>query len=259
MTKYLIFIVVVFMSLLVSFEGFSQNQDTTKVATIYAGSVGITNNGFSIIPTFSLNSPAITTFLSWKKKQFSIDPDVRLALTGKKGSILLWFRYYPIQREKWKLRVGMHPALNLQLREIVENGVTTQISQARRFIAFEANPSYRINKKLTVGLYYLQGNGLQKNGARTSHFVNINMNASKIKLVKNYQLNWMPAFYYLYLDAYEGIYFTSTVGFSNTKSPISIQSSINKTMYSNIPANKDFLWNVAVLYNFSHKLQRIDK
>lgn len=34
----------------------------------YTGNLGITNNGFSIIPTFSFNSPAVTTQMSWKKK-----------------------------------------------------------------------------------------------------------------------------------------------------------------------------------------------
>jgi hypothetical protein len=235
---------------------FSQNKDTIPVETNFSGSIGITNNGFSIIPTFSLNSPAVTTFLSWRQKNFSIDPDVRMALTGKKGSILLWLRYYPINHDKWRLRVGMHPALNLQISNIVINGITTEISQARRFIAFEANPAYRINNHLTVGFYYLQGNGLQKNSARTSHFVNLNLNISKVKLSKDYRLNWLPAFYYLYLDKYEGIYFTSTLGISKINLPISISSSINKTIKSNLPGNKDFLWNVAVNYNFTHTLIR---
>jgi hypothetical protein len=56
----------------------TQTPDSTNSVTNFSGSVGITNNGFSIIPTFSLNSPALITQLSWRKKRFSFDPDVRL-------------------------------------------------------------------------------------------------------------------------------------------------------------------------------------
>lgn len=34
--------------------GFGQQPDSTNNNTTFSGSVGITNNGFSIIPTFSL-------------------------------------------------------------------------------------------------------------------------------------------------------------------------------------------------------------
>ena len=46
-------------------------------AQTYTGNLGITNNGFSIIPTFSFNSPAVTTQMSWEKNNWSVEPDIR--------------------------------------------------------------------------------------------------------------------------------------------------------------------------------------
>jgi hypothetical protein len=247
----------IFVLLLVSLLpifGFSQTKDSTQKVTIFSGNLGITNNGFSIIPTFSLNSPASIILLSWRKNKFSIDPDMRLAPDARKGGMLLWFRYYPIERKKFSLRVGGHPAFNLQIREITENGVTSNITQMRRFLAWEFAPNYQITKKLSVGLYYLQGNGLQKYGPQHSHFINFNTRISNIKLSKDFRFAMIPAIYYLRLDQYEGVYYTAVGILSNTKWPINLQSAFNKTIKSNLPGNKDFIWNVSLNYRFRKEL-----
>ena len=151
----------------------SQTQkDSTRRVTKFSGSLGITNNGFSIIPTFSLNSPAAVVLLSWRRDRFSIDPDIRLTPDGKRGGILLWFRYHAVETERFRLRTGFHPAMNLQTRKITEEGISSEITQMRRFLAWELAPSFKIEKDWSIGLYYLQGNGLQKDGPRTTHFLN---------------------------------------------------------------------------------------
>jgi hypothetical protein len=233
--------------------GIAQTKDSTQKITIFSGTLGITNNGFSIIPTFSLNSPASIILLSWRKNKFSIDPDIRLAPDARKGGMLLWFRYYPIERKKFSLRVGGHPAFNLQIRKITENGVTSDITQLRRFLAWEFAPNYQITKKLGVGLYYLQGYGLQTDGPQRSHFVNFSTRISNIKLSENIRFALIPALYYLRLDKYEGIYYTGVGVLSNSKWPFSLQSAFNKTITSNLPGNKDFIWNVSLNYHFNKK------
>jgi hypothetical protein len=246
--KYSLIFVITF---LFSFSVFSQQIDSIQKVTTFSGSLGITNNGFSIVPSFSLNKPAIVALLSWKKNKFSIDPDVRLTFDAKKGGILLWFRYHAIEGDKFRLRVGAHPALNFQLREITDNsGAPLEITQMRRFLAWEFNPSYQITKNWGIGLYYLQGNGMQKDGPQTTHFVNLNTSISKIKLGTNIRLTLLPAIYYLYLDDFTGTYFTGTAILAHTKLPFTVQSSINKTFDSNLPGNKDYIWNVQINYNF---------
>ncbi len=47
-----------------AFSVFSQEKDSTKHALNFRGSVSVTNNGFSLVPTFSLGEPAVATFLN---------------------------------------------------------------------------------------------------------------------------------------------------------------------------------------------------
>ncbi len=234
--------------------GFSQQKDTLPQITKFSGALGITNNGFAIIPTFSLNSPAVSVLLSWKKNNFSIDPDIRLTPDGKKGGMLLWLRYYPIRGEKFSLRVGTHPAFSFIRKTITENNKTYEITEMLRFLAGEIAPNYQVNKHLGVGIYYLTGRGLQNHGPQETHFINLNTSISNINIGGENRLTLLPAVYYLYTDGYEGKYFTATAILANTKLPFTLQSSINKTLTSNLPGNPDFLWNISLNYNFSKNL-----
>lgn len=239
-----------FSFLLIYNTGFTQEKEKSTSELIYSGSLGITTNGFSIIPTFSLNSPAILANFSWRRKNFSIDPDIRLTPDIRKGGVLLWFRYYPINTKKFNLRVGAHPAINLQERVITENGITSKISQMRRFLAWELAPEYRLKENWTLGVYYLQGNGLQKDGPITTHFITFNTNLYNIPVASKIRLGFNPAVYYLNVDGFDGTYFTATVGLSHIQFPLSLESSINQTFRSNLPGNKDFMWCLTLRYNF---------
>jgi len=230
-------------------------NDSSRSPATFSGSLGFTNNGFSIIPTFSFNSPAALALLFWKKDKFSIDPDIRVTPDGKKGSILLWLRYYPVQGERFTLRAGVHPAVNWMPIDVEENGgVSTELIRMRRFLAWELSPAYTLNEHMSVGLYYLQGNGLQTNGPRTTHFVNLNTTVSDLKIARQMKFAVTPAFYYLSIDDEDGTYFTANALISHNKLPLTFQSTINKTINSNIDGNKDFMWNVAVFYDFKKRL-----
>lgn len=231
----------------------AQSSDSTRKTIVFSGSVGITNNGFSIVPTFSLNSPAAIILVSLRKNKFSFDPDIRLTFDARRGGMLFWFRYRLVEGKKFSLRIGTHPAFNLQTRKITENGVTTEITQMRRFIASEIAPNYQITPNWSVGIYYLQGNGLQKDGPRTTHFVTLNTNISNLKVGGNFRFMFAPSIYYLNLDEYKGNYFTAVAELSHLKLPFRLQSAINKTFTSDLPGNKDFMWNVTLNYHFSKK------
>lgn len=225
---------------------------------VYSGSIGVTTNGFSIIPSFSLNSPAIVSVLTWRKNKFSISPDIRLTPGLSKGGMLLWFRYFPVQRKHFVLRVGTHPALNFQFRDIVTNGKSSTITQMRRFLAWEVSPTFTLSNNWTVGVYYLQGNGLQLDGPRTTHFVTLNTSLSKIRISPLLRFSLIGAVYYLNLDGYEGQYLTATAILSNLKFPVSLESSINQTFKANLPGNRQFMWNVTLNYNFRKVYRRVD-
>lgn len=222
--------------------------------TVFSGSVALTTNGFSIIPSFSLNSPAIISILSLRKNKFSFAPDVRLTPNLKKGGMIFWLRYQLIDSKKFSLRAGAHPALNFQLRDITTNGKTSTISQMRRFVAWELAPNIKLTQNWTLGIYYLNGNGLQLDGPRTTHFVTLNTSISKIKITKNLRFNFFAAVFHLDVDGNQGQYFTATGSINHIKFPFALESSINKTFQSNLPGNKDFMWNVSVNYLFSKRL-----
>lgn len=233
--------------------------DSTKRETTFSGSLGLTNNGFSIIPSFSFNKPAALILLSWMKNKFSIDPDFRVTPDGQKGSMLLWFRYQAFQGKKFTFRTGIHPAINWVPIQILDNGVQRDFLLLRRFVAWELASSFKVTEKFRLGIYYLQGNGLQSNSIRTTHFITLNSTISNIPITKKLNFTFIPVIYYLYLDGTDGKYFSATGIISHKKSPFTLQSSFNKTISSNIPANKDFLWNVSVVYNFKMAMKNSNK
>jgi hypothetical protein len=235
----------------------AQSKDSTARVTVFSGSLGITNNGISIIPTFSLNKPAAVVLLSWRKNRFSFEPDIRIASNLKRGSAVFWLRYKLINSSKFTLRVGTHPAVNFTNRIVTSGGITSEVVLARRYIASEIVPNYFINKNWTVGFYYLQANGFQKEGPHTTHFITFNTNISHINLGAGFDLQLSPAVYYLKLDDTDGKYFTATANLAKKGVPVVLQSTINKTFTSNIAGNKDFLWNVTLSYYFSKKMARV--
>ena len=245
-------------------SGFSQDADSLMQerssaadTASFTANLGITNNGFSIVPAFSLNSPALLAQIAWRKKRFGFEPDIRLTPNGRKGAMLFWFRYYAIQKKKFSWRMGIHPSFLLQTREIMDKGVPIEISQTRRFIAWEMAPNFQPNKYWGMGVYYLQGNALQKDGPQTTHFVNLYTSFSNLNIGGEFRLKLVPAVFYLNLDGYSGTYFTGTVNVSHTKLPFAIQSMFNQTFSSDLPGNVDFLWNVSLHYNFSRKSVKV--
>lgn len=231
-------------------------QDSTSKPYVAAGSIGITNNGISIIPTFSLNEPAFNFIGSFSKSgKFSIDPDVRFAFDGRKGGTVLWLRYKLIEGEKFNFRVGAHPAFNFALRTITDNGKTWTITQTRRFVATELAPSYNINKHISLGLYYLHANGLQTDGPISSHFVNLISSFSGIKIGSNHLLSFSPQAYYLQIDKADGFYLTGNVVLASKKSPFSFMYLYNKEIRSNISGSRNLDWNLTLMYNFKKRFR----
>jgi hypothetical protein len=238
--------------------GYGQTAiDSTKPTMTFSGNIGITNNGFSIVPTFSLNRPAAIMNFSWRKNRFSIDPDIRLVSNMTKGGMLFWFRYRLVEKQKFKLRVGIHPAFSLVRKEITNNGSTTEITEMLRFIAEEMSATYQITPHWNAGLYYLQGNGLQKHGPQTTHVIFLNNNFTNIKLWGDFRFHFFHSFYYLNVDGKLGKYFTATGNISKMGLPFSLQGTINQTFTSNISGNKNFMWNVLLNYSFSKSYKRL--
>lgn len=238
---------------------FSQNgPEKTIPQTTFSGNIGITNNGISIIPAFAFNEPATNFILSVKKNRFSFDPDIRIASSLTKASMIFWFRYRFIQNKSFTLHAGIHPALNFMPRQIIENGNSSNIIQARRFFAQEIVPSYKFSDHFSITLYYLHGNGFQASGPKNSNFISLIPSFNKIKITKDYSFTLAPSLYYLKLDRTSGTYFAANATIEKNGLPFVLQSTINKTIQSNLEGNRDFMWNIILAYVFSKKFNRVD-
>nr|WP_299416719.1 hypothetical protein [uncultured Emticicia sp.] len=248
---------IIFFSLIFSIT-IAQSVDSTKNISTFSGSVGFTNNGFSIIPTFSLNHSAFVANLSFRKKNFSFEPDIRLVPNAQNGGLIWWLRYRLVDNKKFGLRVGTHPAFTLIRRTDTENGTTKEITEMLRFLAFEVVPNYQFNNKFGVSAMYLQGHGLQKHGPQLTRVLFLNTNITNIDLGKNLYFNLFPSIYFLFTDGYRGDYLTVTGALAHKKLPFSLQSTINQTFNSDVPGNKDFMWNVTLNYNFKKVFKKIN-
>jgi hypothetical protein len=247
----------IFLLLLLAHSSFSQKKDSTKNnVTNFSGSVSVTNNGISIVPTFSLGKPAAIFILSAGKNRFSFDPDLRFSLSGKPWGFLFWVRYKLVTNEKFHMNAGTHLGLNYRRTVLPVNGDSSEVNIVRRYLATELYPRVLLTKNISVGIYYLYSHGLDEGTIGNTHFITLNTNFSNIKLSDQFFINFNPQFYYLKLDKQDGVFFTSTLTIAKKNFPFSVSATINKRIESNITGSKNFIWNTSLVYSFSKKYVR---
>jgi hypothetical protein len=236
---------------------FSQKGDTLQKPLHISGAVSVTNNGISIVPTFSLDKPAAIFNLSLSKSRLSFEPDIRFSLSGKPWSFLFWARYKLVTNKKFQLGAGTHLGLNFRRSVLPVNGDSTEVNIARRYLAGELYPRIAIAKNISVGIYYLYSHGLDAGTIGNTHFITLNTNFSHIKLSKEIFLKLNPQFYYLKLDKQDGFFFTSTLTLAKRNFPLSLSGTINKRFKSTITGSKSLIWNTSLIYSFGKKYSKI--
>lgn len=246
-------VLLVVVLLLLAHASFSQKTDSTEAIRHFSGSVSVTNNGLSLIPTFSLGKPATIVNLSTGKGKLSFEPELRFSLEGKPWSFLFWWRYNLLRTERFGVRVGAHPALNFKTEPVLKNGVTNNVMVTRRYLAGELAPNYFINKNISVGMYYLYSKGLDEGTTKNTHFITVNSSFSNIKISDQYYMRFTPQFYYLKMDKKDGVFFTSTLTMTRKNFPLSVSATLNKRIEADIAGVKDFVWNASIIYSYNKK------
>ena len=104
--------------------------------------MSVTNNGISLIPTFSLGKPAVIFDMSVGGRKLSFEPQFRFSMEGKPWSFLFWWRYKLINTNRLRMSIGAHPALNFRTLSVTINGEVDEIMETRRFLAGELAPNY---------------------------------------------------------------------------------------------------------------------
>lgn len=229
-------------------KGLAQEKDGSGQLT-FRGNTSITQNGISLIPSFSLNDPALLFDLKFAKDRLSFEPDMRFALRGKPWSFIFWLRYKAIQKERFSLRVGAHPALNFRTINVLRNGTSEELLESRRYIAGELAPSFKISDRVSVGIYYLHGRGFD-DGVKQTNFVTFNSSFKKLYISQQFYFNISPQVYYLRTDDLVGYYVNGLIELAKDGFPLSITSLLNKALDTEIVPEDDFIWNISLVYTF---------
>lgn len=248
MLKIVLISLLIFLS--VSSLSYGQEREQAQNAYHFSGSAGITNNGISLIPNFSLEKPAALFNLSIEKGSFSFDPEFNFSTEAKPWYILFWLRYKIADTRRFHLNAGTHLGLNFKQYNLPVDVQPADVTIAERYAVGELYPNYLLTKNVSFGLYYLFSKGLDPGTVGTTNFIKLNINFSKIDLFKGFFLAIDPQVYYLRQDGADGFYFASTFMLAKNDFPITVNSTINKVINTEIAAGKDFVWNVSFVYSF---------
>ena len=235
---------------------FSQQADSTKQILNFKGSVSATNNGFSLVPTFTLGKPAFVTMFNMSGKgRLSFEPEFRYSLEDfKPWSFIFIWRYKLVRQEKFQFSLGTHlPALNFITPRVVIDSVEQDIIKARRFFpVIEAIPNYRLSKNFTLSMYCQYGRGMEKEVANNIYFISLRPDFNNIPLSKQFFLRFNTQFYYLKIAKRDGFYVAGGLTLAKRGFPLSVSTFMNKVLQTDI-AGKDFDWNVSLVYSFDKK------
>jgi hypothetical protein len=244
------FLLLIFASFFVSKSLIAQELAPAKPTGQFGGVITATNNGVSIIPSFTLGRPALLFDLSLSGERFSFDPMLRFGMDGKPWSFVFWGRYKAIKDKPFTLTLGAHPAFIFAERIVKVNGQEKSMFVSQRFLAMEVAPMYKFSKRLSMGLYYLRGHGFNPIPPDNSNFLALNTVVSNIPVGGDFNLRVNPQLFFLKVDDNSGTYITSNFTVSKPGFPIGFQGLVNQKIKSTIPGD-DFIWNVGLLYLFS--------
>jgi hypothetical protein len=237
--------VLILLSTLSFFLAHAQPKDSTFH---FRTDLTLTNNGFSIVPAFTLGAPAAFLDMQMGNKRLTFEPQFRFALEGRPWSFIFIYRYKVILKPKFRLTVGTHaPGLNYITRTVDVNGIQEPLSVARRFLAAEIIPSYKVSDHVSVGAYYLRGHAFQKHGPQNTNFLALQGNFTKIKLAGKSYFSFSPQVFYLKVDSDIGYYVNATTVLGIHGFPVTLSGIVNKAIQSDIAA-RDFDWALNLVY-----------
>lgn len=229
----------------------SQKRDSTKSIYYFSSVTSVTNNGISLIPSFSLGKPATLLLMSFGSRRLLIDNDVRFSLDGKPWNFLFWGRYKLFTDGRFQMSTGANLSLNFRTINHSVNSAPTESMEVRRYLAGELSPIYFITKNTSIGGYYLYSRGVDEGTIKHTHFITLNASFSNIPIRRELYLKINPQVYYLFQDGKNGYYLSSVFSINKKNFPLSVSSIINKVIHTNILPSKDFVWNVSLLYSLS--------
>ncbi len=173
----------------------AQESDSATTHSL-SGSAGLTNNGISLIPSFSLEKPAALFNMSLEKGSFSFDPEITFSLEGKPWYMLFWFRYQLLDSNKFRMKVGTHLGLNFVEKTLPIPARPLNAIVTERYLVGELSPNYSITKNISIDIYYLLARAFDIGTNKTMNFISFDSTFSNIKLTEKLFIQLTPQLYY---------------------------------------------------------------
>ncbi|WP_346861432.1 hypothetical protein [uncultured Draconibacterium sp.] len=249
-TKCLKTVFILFIFFVQAFFSGAQEKESTKVL-FFDGNISATNNGISLIPSFSLGKPALVFEFSMGGERLHFDPQLRFSMKAKPWSFVFWWRYKLYETQKFRMDIGAHPAFLFADISYQKDGRSFESIETRRYLAAEIAPTFQLTEKIAIKPYYLTAHGFDE-GVSNSHYLSLRGSVSNLRITKHVEAGFTPQVFFLKMDQETGYYFASGFSLKSDKTPFSLGAMINKKIESEI-ASKDFLWNVSLVYSFGNE------
>jgi hypothetical protein len=232
-----------------------EEADSVKTPFDVSIRLGVTNNGFSFVPAFTLGEPATSLDIILKWKRFSIEPQFQYSLTGKPWAFIFLYRYSIINQGRYLLTAGTHfPGLAFVYDDEAFEGNGGNRPIVDRILAAELINTFIVNPRISVTLFYLPSKGIQTESFKTGHFLSLSTGFSEIEIAHGFRMNFAPQIFYLRLDDRDGFYISANLTVEKKNFPVSLGSTFYKT-FNNEIGGKDFNWNLSLFYTFHKKCQ----
>ena len=233
----------------------AQSNEDSKKPLHFSGVITATNNGISVIPSFSLGKPAVMFELSLGGERLSFDPQLRFSTQGKPWSFVFWWRYKIVNNDNFQFRVGAHPAFLFSTNTYIEDGAPAEVIKTNRFLAMELAPVFVVSDKIKLMPYMIRAHGFDP-GTRNNLYLTFITSFSDLAITKNIRAGITPQVFFLKVDENSGYYVASALSVSHDKCPLSLGIMTNKKLKSEVES-KDFIWNVSLVYTFDNNYKRL--
>jgi len=221
-------------------------SDTTR-RTETSGAITVTNKGISLIPSFTLGKPATIVDVAVTRGELAFEPQFKVGLDGYPWAFLFWGRYRPNIGDRFRLVVGAHPAVQFHRTPVTIGGTPHTVTTTNRYFVTELGPSVVFAKNVRAGLYWLDGHGLDRDGAQHAHFVSLRSTVN-VPLGSTSFVQLLPQTYYLWQDRREAEYANGAMTLGDRRLPISLSAMVNRKLHGTLPT-QDVLWNVSLMYS----------
>lgn len=233
------------------FPAFSQDEPSKN--SHFRGNISLSNNGISLIPTFSLGRPSAIFELSLGGEKLSFDPEIRFALDGQPWSFIFWWRYKIIKSPKFNLHVGTHPGFLFRNTKVqTASGQMIESMEVRRYLAGEIVPSYTINDRVKVSLLYLASRSLGPVPFELNQFLAVTASFTQLKIFDKLCLNTRPQIFYLKINERDGYFASSSFLIRKNGFPVSFGSIVSRKIVSTINTST-WVWNLSLIYSFNNR------